>query len=454
MHPNDNLDERRRTCRDIVTGPQGLRGNSDNGEAGIAMTMQGAMATMTGHQPHGPTPIDAILDAARHHLGMEIAFAARYVDGRRQFTHIRTDLPVPQRPGDSEPNEDTFCWNVLQGNLPELIHDAADHPLAQTLPITAALPVGRHMDVPLRLKDGSVYGSFCCLGRTPDRSLTERDLATLRAFAELAAVQIQREVDDGASQAALVARLRDAIDAGQPTILLQPIYRLADDRPIGVEALARFPDASVRPPSDWFNEAAGIGLGAEIELAAVRAALATLPFVPAPAYLSINVSPAVAASPALHRLLADVEPGRILLEVTEHAAIADCVALKHALAPLAGRTRIAIDDVGVGYAGLRHILELQPDVLKLDLSLTRDVDQDQAKRALIGAMVQFAGEIGADIVAEGVEREGERATLQALGIRYVQGWLFSRAVPPVVASRLLIGATELDAAPRRRRAAA
>lgn len=416
-----------------------------------------AVMGMSGQSSDGLTPIDAILDAARHHLGMEIAFAAKYVGDRRQFTHIRTELPVPHQPGDSEPNEETYCWHVLEGRLPELIHDAADHPLAQTLPITAALPVGRHMDVPLRLKDGSLYGSFCCLSRTPDRSLTERDLATLRAFAELAAVQIQREVDDGASHAALVARLRGAIDAGQPSILLQPIYRLADGRPVGVEALARFPDAKLRPPSDWFNEATAIGLGEEIELAAARMALATLPFVPAPHYLSINVSPPVAASAALHRLLDDAPPGRILLELTEHAAIADCPALKAALAPLGGRVRIAIDDVGAGYAGLRHILELKPDVLKLDIGLTRDVDHDPARRALIGAMVQFAGQIGADIVAEGVEREGERVVLQDLGIRYVQGWLFSRAVPPVVASRLLMGLTAEDApvvAARRRCAAA
>lgn len=403
-----------------------------------------------------PTPIDAILDAARHHLGMEIAFAARYVEGRREFTHIRTELPVPHRPGDSEPNEETFCWHVLEGRLPEMILDAADHPLALTLPITAALPVGRHMDVPLRLRDGSVYGSFCCLGRTADRSLTERDLSTLRAFAELAAVQIQQEVDDAATRTALVGRLRGAVDAGQPSVVLQPVYRLSDGRPVGVEALARFPDAGVRPPCDWFDEADSIGMGEEMELAAVRAALATLPYVPAPCYLAINVSPAVAASPALHRAFEYVSPGRVLLEITEHAAIEDCDALARALAPLAGRVRIAIDDVGAGYAGLRHILDLKPDVLKLDIGLVRDVDRDPARAALIGAMVRFADQIGADVVAEGVEREGERLALHGLGVGYVQGWLFSRALPPVTASRLLMGETEasplLASAPARRAA--
>ena len=388
-----------------------------------------------------PDPVDSILDAVRVHFGVEIAFAARYVGDRRQFTHIRTELPVPHRPGDSEPNEDTYCWHVLQGNLPELIQDAADFPLAQTLPITNALPVGCHMDVPIRLKDGSVYGSFCCLSRAADRSLTGRDLAALHAFAALAAVQIEGDLDRARGRATVIDRIEAAVAGGQPAILLQPVYRLSDGAPVGVEALARFADASDRPPSDWFEEAGVAGLGEVLELAAVRAALLTLPYVPAPHHLGINVSPAVAVSPALHALLLAVPAGRVVLEITEHEAVADCRALRAALAPLDGHVRLAIDDVGAGYAGLRHILELRPDILKLDIGLVRDVDRDPARRALIEAMVSFARHLGAQIVAEGVEREEERATLAALGVDHVQGWLFSRALPPVAASRVLLGTT-------------
>lgn len=418
------------------------------GPVGRQVMANVAMAATLAREAGGDA-IDAILDAARDHLGMEIAFAARYVDGRRQFTHIRTELPVPHRPGDSEPNEETFCWHVLEGRLPELIPDAADHPLARSLPITAALPVGCHMDVPLRLKDGSVYGSFCCLSRTPDRSLNRRDLGALRAFADLAAVQIEREVDAERAHAAAVARVRDAIGAGLPTVMLQPIYRLADGAPIGAEALARFPDAAARPPSDWFAEAAAHGLGEELELAAVFAALAAFPYVPAPHHLAINISPATACSPVLRPLLEAAPPGRLVLEVTEHDEVESYLALQRALAPLRGHLRIAVDDVGAGYAGLRHMLDLEPDVLKLDMSLTRDVDRDPARRALIEAMVRFAGHIGATVVAEGVEREGERGVLAALGVHHAQGWLFSRAVPPVTASRLLLGPAWTPAVPAR-----
>lgn len=401
-----------------------------------------------------PDPVDTILDAVRAHLGMEIAFAARYVDGRRQFTHIRTDLPVPHRPGDSEPNEETFCWHIAEGRLPELIHDAADHPLAQTLPITNALPVGCHMDVPIRLADGSLYGSFCCLSRTADRTLTGRDLATLRAFADLAAAQIEADYDRSRRRAVIVDRVSAAVQAGQPSVYLQPVVRLDGTAPVGAEALARFPDAAARPPSDWFLEASDNGLGEALEMAAVQAALRVLPFVPAPNYLAINVSPSIAAVPALHDLLLAAPAGRVLLEITEHAAVEDYSLLRAALAPLAGHVRLAIDDVGAGYAGMRHILDLAPDVLKLDMGLVRDVDRDPARRALIEAMVRFAGHVGAQIVAEGIEREGERAVLAALGVDYGQGWLFGRAVPPVVASRLLLGGSIETPSPVEERRAA
>ena len=144
----------------------------------------------------GLPTVDRILDAVRRHLGMNVAFASRYVNGQREFTHIQADIPVPARPGDAEPQEDTACYRVLHGRLPELMHDASEFPLAAELPIVPALPVGSHLNVPLRLSDGSVYGSFCCISQKPDRSLTDRDLETMRAFAALAADQIERDLHE------------------------------------------------------------------------------------------------------------------------------------------------------------------------------------------------------------------------------------------------------------------
>jgi len=404
--------------------------------------------------------VDAILEAVRRHLGMEIAFAARYVGDEREFTHISAAIPVPVAPGAREPVEQSYCWHILNGRLPELIHDSARIPFAATLPISAALPVGCHISVPLRLKDGSVYGSFCCLSRQADESLTGRDLATVHAFAALAAAQIELANEADQRKRSIAARVEAAIGSAQPTIFLQPIHGLDDGVCVGAEALARFPDCLDRPPSDWFDEATSAGCGIPLELAAVRRALAALPYVPSGQYLSINVSPATILSGELEPLLAAAAGDRdVVLEVTEHSRIEDYDDFVEKLAPLRRLVRIAIDDVGAGYSGLRQIISLRPDILKLDLSLTRDIDRDVAKRALALAMVSFAGKIGAVIVAEGVERPEERQVLRELGISYGQGWLFSKAMPVVTAQQCLLGASRESgggepalARPRRRAA--
>ncbi len=218
----------------------------------------------------GGSPIDQILEAVRRHLGMEIAFAARYVGDEREFTHISAGIAVPSAPGDREPADQSYCYHALHGRLPELIHNAGDLEFASTLAITAALPVGAHITVPLRLSDGSLYGSFCCLSRDPDYTLTPRDLATVRAFSDLASRQIELERTREEVRFECRARVKGAIAAQQPVIHLQPIHRLAGGRTVGAEALARFPDAGTRPPNLWFDEACDVGLGLELELAAVR----------------------------------------------------------------------------------------------------------------------------------------------------------------------------------------
>lgn len=394
--------------------------------------------------------IDAILDAVRQHLGMEIAFASRLVGDRLQFTHVRANIPVPVRPGDSEPLSDTFCHHVLEGRLPALIHNAADIAFAQTIPIARALPVGAHVNVPLRLKDGSIYGTFCCLSRSADYSLTERDLSTVRAFAELASDRIDVELRSEGHRNMLTDRIGRAISGGQPTIFLQPIHRLDTGRSAGAEALARFADAGIRPPNTWFADAFEAGMGVDLELAAVANALTATAYVPADQYLSINVSPETVLSGRLAPLLDATDRSHLVLEITEHSQVNDYGALRVALGELRRHARIAIDDVGAGYSSLRHIIALEPDILKLDMSLTQDIDRDPARRALAGAMVNFASRIGATIVAEGIERVEESLVLADLGIAFGQGYLFSRPMPLVAAQQHLLGVVAKGETPRAR----
>lgn len=383
--------------------------------------------------------IDRILHSVREHLGMEIAFVSRYLDdGLKELTHVDSDLDLPMGPGFRDPREDSYCWHILEGRLPELIQDPADHPFTATMAITRFLPVGVHLNTPLRLSDGTAYGSFCCLSRKPDRTMTARDLGVLRAFAALAAEQIEVEMEQEARSAGARARIEGVL-LGQSglRIVQQPIVSLATGRPVGVECLARFPDAAVRGPDRWFCEAAEVGRGVELELLAIRSALATAAALPAHCYLSVNASPATVLSGELDELLAEPHSCPIVLELTEHEAVADFPALRTALRRLSRFARIAIDDVGAGYAGLRHLVDLSPDLLKLDVSLTRDIHKDVARQALAAAMMRFSEAIGSRLVAEGIECEEESRVLADLGISYAQGYHFARPMEVSDAGRFL-----------------
>lgn len=374
--------------------------------------------------------IDRILAAVRTHLGAEIAFVSRYLDdGMKQLTHVVSDLALPMGPGFVDPRENSYCWHIAEGRLPELIQDPADFPLTTTMAITEFLPVGCHLNTPLRLSDGTLYGSFCCLSRTPDRSLTERDVGVLRAFAALAVEQIEKTLDHNDRRSRLETVIGEVIASGAIAIHRQPIVSLADGNPVGAECLARFADAGQRGPDRWFDEADEIGRGIDLELLAIRLALATASAGPACGYISVNASPATIISGRLEPLLADYRRDRLVLEVTEHHQVDDFEQLRGALRSLSRNARIAIDDVGAGYAGLRHLVDLGPDLLKLDMSLTRDIHRDPARRALTGAMVGFAREIGAKLIAEGIECIEEQQVLAGLGVDFGQGYLFGKPAP-------------------------
>jgi EAL domain-containing protein (putative c-di-GMP-specific phosphodiesterase class I)/AmiR/NasT family two-component response regulator len=211
------------------------------------------------------------------------------------------------------------------------------------------------------------------------------------------------------------------------SMVFQPVLDLQDGGLVGVEALARFDGEPRRPPNEWFADAADVGLGLELELAAVEAAVRHLDQVPAHAFMSVNVSAAAAKHEDLRRVLASVPGSRLVLELTEHARIEDYEPLLAAMdAHRLQGMRIAVDDTGAGYAGLRHILRLRPDLIKLDLDLTRDIHADPARRALAGSLRTFADELGAVVVAEGIELREELVTLRSLGVPWGQGYHLGR----------------------------
>lgn len=382
--------------------------------------------------------VDRILKAVRAHLGMDIAFASQVTSTQTIIRNAVVGEKALFEAGAAFPVEDGYCKRILDGRLPPLIHDAAAVPEVANLACTTEMPIGAHISVPLRLSDGSVYGTFCCFSFRPDYSLNDRDVEMMRAFADLAAGQIEAGLAHSAHEAATVERVSRVIERDNMTVVYQPIYDLSSNEVTGVECLARFPDSGERGPEEWFAEAADVGLGVDLELAAIRAALRGLQHLPSDLYLAINVSPDTLLSGGVARLLEEVPVGRLVLEVTEHAIIRDFVRFREVLEPLRDRVRIAIDDAGAGYSGLRHILDIRPDIIKLDMSLTRGIDKDPARTALASALITFAADIGSTIVAEGIETAAELATLKALGAHAGQGYHLQRPKPISALASFLI----------------
>jgi len=216
-------------------------------------------------------------------------------------------------------------------------------------------------------------------------------------------------------------------DGDELYMAYQPIFDLKDNGVVGLEALARFTCPPDRSTDTWLAEAGAVGRLLEMELACLRTALRDLPRLPKEAYLSLNVSPATAVAPELHEVLDGLPAKRLVLEMTEHARVDDYSALKAALGGFRERgIRLAIDDAGAGFASLRHIVLLHPDFIKLDMTLTRDVHRDETRRALVVALVAFGSQIGASVVAEGVETAEELATLREVGVQFGQGFYLAR----------------------------
>lgn len=375
--------------------------------------------------------IHSAVNLARFCLGMDVAFVTEFRQGRRIFRHIASrNEQVPIKVGDSHPLEESYCQYVVNGHIPAIVDDSHIYPILKALRATEAMEIRAHLGVPIWLSDGSVFGTFCCYSRKPSSTLRETDVTAMRHFAELIASILEQRVMTERARETASERLSELIAAHGMYVAYQPIVKLATGAITGYEALARFRSEPVRGPHEWFADAHSVARGVELELLAIRGALHGIERLAPNTYLSLNVSPCTILSGALDTLLAGAPLDRLVLELTEHAPIEEYDALQAALASLrSAGVKLAIDDAGSGYASFRHILQLRPDMIKLDQSLIRDIDQDGGRRALALGLITFANETGCTIVAEGVENERELAVLTSLGVTAAQGYLLGRPAP-------------------------
>jgi EAL domain-containing protein (putative c-di-GMP-specific phosphodiesterase class I) len=379
--------------------------------------------------PHVSQNIDRVLTAIRTHFRMDVAFVSEFLGANRILKNVNCDdKDGPYKAGDVIPLAAGYCKHVASGALPQLIVDTSVVELAMSIAETASIPIGAHLSVPIKVDDERIFGTFCCFSHEPQPELGERDLDLLRTFSLLLAADIAADVSENRARRAAVERIGSAIRSGDPNLVFQPIRALNDGSILGVECLSRFAAEPTRPPNEWFAEAHRVGLGAELELLVAQKAISSCAHLPAPASLSINISPnTLLQQGPLSQALSGFDPHRLVIEITEHLPVADYQSIIDALAPLRAQgIRIAIDDAGAGYSSMRHILDLRPDIIKFDISLTRNVDRDPIRKALAAALGVFAQRVGTMIIAEGIETQAELDVLCELGFYSGQGYLLGR----------------------------
>jgi EAL domain-containing protein (putative c-di-GMP-specific phosphodiesterase class I) len=233
-------------------------------------------------------------------------------------------------------------------------------------------------------------------------------------------------------------RLQDLLLGQQIATVCQPVLDLQRGGRLGFEALSRGPQGTpLHDPVKLFEAAAAADLVFELDRHCHRHALRSAGALPAPDRLFVNVVPASMYDPdfrgsELIRLLEGLglPPERIVLEVSEQYAILNYTLFVEALQNFREMGfSIAVDDVGAGYSGLEKIAHLNPRYLKFDMQLVRDIDRSHVKREMARALKTFADKMDSQIIAEGIEREGEQQACVDLGIDFGQGYLLARPAP-------------------------
>ena len=212
-------------------------------------------------------------------------------------------------------------------------------------------------------------------------------------------------------------------------IAFQPIVRVSDRSIFGYEALLRTDDTSMSGPGPMLHAAERLGELNRLGRAVRQRAARSLRESDRPLTMFVNLHPQDLLDPDLHNNDAALTgvADRVVLEITERSAITD---VENARALAMGLRnhgfRIAVDDLGAGYAGLNSFALLEPEFVKLDMTLVRDVDKSTVKQKLVKSLASLCTDMGLHVIAEGVETTEERDAVIELGCDLLQGYLFAK----------------------------
>ena len=291
--------------------------------------------------------------------------------------------------------------------------------------------LAQHLD-PEQIERYGTYVGSARIRHSPDADI---ERVVYRGIEEAQAEALSQSRVDARRQA---ADLRELLTSREVRMVYQPLVDMSKRCVIGYEALTRLPGGQFRSPEVVFKVASELGVLWSLERLCRQRALETLPTMSNEQRLFINVEPDSFYDPWLRSPefldeLAGVglEPSRVVLELTERAAVKDYVAIRKVLREVRKLGYpLALDDVGSGYAGLQTIAEIRPDYLKMDMALIRNLHLDPIRRELIRTVRSFADSTGTTLVAEGVETVAELETLAGTGVRCAQGFLFARPSSP------------------------
>ena len=375
--------------------------------------------------------LNKLTAVVRKHLGMEVAFISEFINNKRVIKNVDSkNNTVPINAGDSDPLEKTFCNKIVDNELPNIIHDTQKNDITNNLAVTEALLIGSYIGVPITLSNGNVYGTLCSYKSSSDDTLNQRDLSFLNAIADIASVLIEKNIEIELKYKKIMTMVLFVLDHNKIDIHYQPIFSLESNKITGYEALSRFNITPYKSPDIWFREASQVGLGEELEIMAIQNTIAGIGEFKEDIYISINTSPKHVLNGAIANVLDGVDLKRIVLEITEHDPISNYSDFRKALDPLRKQgLQLAIDDAGSGYSSFKHILELEADIIKLDITLTQNINSSHRKYLLATALCAFSKAINCTIVAEGVETVEDLNTLKGLGVDRVQGNLLGRPMP-------------------------
>lgn len=235
--------------------------------------------------------------------------------------------------------------------------------------------------------------------------------------------------------------LDDILAPGGLSILFQPIFEIVagEPMPFAIEALARGPkNSNVECANVLFEYVRRKGKEIEVDRACISGAVAAAAGVPGSPAISINVhASTLERDPRLAEFLVetcnanDVDTSRLILEIVEQQKFWDEHAFFEALQALrALGVRIALDDIGIGYSSHRMLIEVRPEIFKIDRYFIACCTEKPPSRAAIESIVLMAARLGGRVVAEGIETFSEFETVAALGIDLVQGYYFGRPSTP------------------------